>query len=144
MARINDGFSTTVEFTDGTSGLTVLWEKEISPPGMSGGGANDTTTMRNTTWRTMAPKNLKTLTESTITVAYDPDMVTEMNSLINVNQQIIITFPGAETLTFWGFVDSVVFAPISEGEQPTADITIVPTNMGDGGSEVAPVIGNTA
>jgi len=144
MARINDGFSTTVEFTDGTSGLTVLWEKEISPPGMSGGGANDTTTMRNTTWRTMAPKNLKTLTESTITVAYDPDMVTEMNSLINVNQQIIITFPGAETLTFWGFVDSVVFAPIVEGEQPTADITIVPTNMGDGGSEVAPVIGNTA
>jgi len=144
MARINDGFSTTIEFTGATSGLTVFWEKEVAPPGLAGGGANDTTTMRNTSWRTMAPKNLKTLTDSVITVAYDPDMVTEMNSIINVNMLIVITFPAAETLAFWGFVDTVTFAPIVEGEQPTADITIVPTNQDDSDVEVAPVIGNTA
>ncbi len=78
MARINDGFSTTIEFPSQTSGLTVFWEKEVAPPGISGGGANDTTTMRNTAFRTMAPKNLKTLTDSTIVVAYDPDIVTEL------------------------------------------------------------------
>ena len=143
MARINDGFSTTIEFTGGTSGLTVFWEKEVAPPGISAGGPNDTTTMRNTTYRTMAPKNLKTLTDSTITVAYDPDIYTEMVSLVGVNQLIVVTFPGAETLSFWGFIDSFTPGNIVEGEQPTADILIVPTNQNNSDVEVAPAIGNT-
>ena len=144
MARINDGFPTTISFPSQTSGLTVFWEKEIAPPGISGGGPNDTTTMRNTAFRTMAPKNLKTLTAGSLVVAYDPDIVTEFNSMINVNQLIVITFPGEETLSFWGFIDSITFANIVEGEQPTADIVIEPTNQDNSDNEVAPVIGNTS
>lgn len=140
MARIDDGFSTTISFSAGTSALTVIWEKEITPPGISGGGENDTTTMRNTSYRTKWPKSLKTLTESSLLCAYDPDAVTEYLSMINVNQSIEITFPGSEVLTFWGYVDSFTMNAIVEGEQPTAEVVIIPTNQNNYKVETAPAI----
>ena len=63
MSYLTDGFATTVTFYALGTG-TTLYAKEISvtPPGINAGGENDTTTMRNTTWRTRQPKSLKTLT----------------------------------------------------------------------------------
>ena len=52
--RIDDGHSTTISFADFPT--VKFWEKEVTPPGVDGGGPNDTTTMRNVILRTMAPK----------------------------------------------------------------------------------------
>ncbi len=135
--RIDDGFGTSIEFSAEDSAGLKVWEKEVQPPGVSGGGANDTTTLRNTAWRTMAPKNLKTLTDASITVAYDPACYDQIVLMVNVNQQITITFPDSSTLVFWGFIDTFTPNRIIEGEQPTAECVIIPTNQNAAGTETA-------
>jgi len=138
MARIDDGFATLISFALDSS--VLMWEKEVTPPGVDGGGENDTSTMRNTNWRTRAPKGLITLTESSLVVAYDPDVYTEIIAMVNQNQAITITFPDASTITFWGWINE--FSPNAnvEGEQPTAEVTIIPSNQDAAGDEIAPVI----
>jgi len=138
--RIDDGFSTTITFSAGTSGVTLLlWEKEVTPPGASMGGGNDVTTMRNTAWRTISPKHLMTLTECSCVVAYNPEVYDEIIAMLGTNQSIIITFPDDSTLTWWGFIDSFTPGAIVEGEQPTADLAMVPTNQNGSQVETAPV-----
>lgn len=136
MARLDDGHSTTIAFSADSS--VNFWEKEVTPPGWSGGGANDTTTMRNSTLRTMSPKQLKTLSEASFTAAYDPVVYDEIKAMINVNQQITITFPDSSTLLFWGWIDEFTPNANVEGEQPTAEITIIPSNQNASGAETAP------
>lgn len=142
MARIDDGHSTQITFGSQPSGTgpgITFWEKEVTPPGMDGGGENDTTTMRNLVYRTKAPKKLITMTEMTIVVSYDASFYDDIVDMINVNQQITITFPDTSTLVIWGVLDKFVPGNIVEGEQPTADITIFPTNQNSVGVETAPV-----
>jgi hypothetical protein len=137
MARIDDGHPTTIEFASAPT--LKLYEKEVTPPGVEGGGANDTTTMLNSAWRTKSPKKLKSLSEASFTAAYDPAVYDDIVTLLNDNQLITITFPDGATLAFYGWLD--VFAPnrIVEGEQPTAEATIIPSNQTDAGVETAPV-----
>lgn len=47
MTRLDDGHSTRVSFADYPS--VAFYEKTVTPPGVDGGGENDTTTMLNTT-----------------------------------------------------------------------------------------------
>lgn len=135
--RIDDGFSTIISFAENTS--VKFWEKEVTPPGMSGGGPNDTTTMRNTAWRTMAPKKLKTLTPVTLSAAYDPAVYDEVLAMVNVNQLITITFADGSTLAFWGWLDAFTPGAIVEGEQPVAEVSIQPSNQNGSLVETAPV-----
>jgi len=136
MARIDDGFSTLISWT---SDPTVLfYEKTVTPPGVSGGGEIETSTMQNTAWRTKSPKSLKTLTESSVTVAYDPATYDEIIALVNVNDSITITFPDGSTLVFWGWLDEFQPGELVEGEQPTADITIICSNQNGSLVETAP------
>lgn len=143
MARIDDGYRTLIEFSE--VDITFAWEKSITPPGIDGGGSIDITTMRNgdgtTGWRTFAPKALKTLTESTATVTYDPEMYDQCLGNLQVNQLITITFPDGATLAFWGWLDTFKPGELTEGKQATAEITIMPSNWDeDTGLEVAPVL----
>lgn len=138
MALQTDGHSTTISFA---SDPTVLFEeKEATPPGVEGGGENDTTTMANTAWRTRQPKQLKTLSPASLVVAYDPATLTEILALINVNNLITVTFPDTATWEFWGWMDTFTPSANVEGEQPTADITIIPSNQStsSGTPETAP------
>ena len=137
MARIDDGFATLIEFSEDSD--IQFWEKEVTPPGVSGGGENDTSTMRNTAWRTRSPKGLKTLSESSLVVAYDPAVYDDVVAMVNVNQQITITFADDSTLTFWGWIDEFKPNACVEGEQPTAEVTIIPSNQDSNGDEIAPV-----
>ena len=137
MARIDDGFSTTITFEDDSS--VQLWEKEVTPPGISGGGPNDTSTMRNTAWRTMAPKSLKSLTPCSFVAAYDPAVYDEIVTMLNSNQLITVTFPDDSTLAFYGWIDEFTPNANVEGAQPTANVTIQPSNQNDSGTETAPV-----
>ncbi len=137
MAIMTDGFSTTLTFATYT---TVLFdEKTVTPPGMSGGGANDTTTMSNSTWRTRQPKQLKTLSEASAEVAYDPAVYDDIVTMMNENQLITVTFPDTSTLAFWGWLDEFTPNANEEGSQPTANITLIPSNQNTSGTEVDPV-----
>lgn len=146
MAIQGDGYQTTIDFSSSemTSDaliIRIMEEKEVTPPGFAGGGANDASTMRNVTWRTMSPKSLKTLTPVTLAVAYDPALYDEMDAMINDNQLITITFPDGATLAFWGWIDEFTPNASIEGEQPTANITIIPSNQDadNSNAEIAPV-----
>jgi len=140
MAWINDGFPTTVTFSNAPSGVTLyIQEREITPPSIDMGGENDTTTMRNTAWRTKQPKSLKTLGEASMVCKYDPAIYSQILSMIGVNTMIVITFPDTSTVRFRGWIDKFVPNAIVEGEMATANITILPANQTTAGTEVAPV-----
>jgi len=140
MGRIDDGHSTIIEFSAASSVMgVVLWEKTVTPPGIDGGGENDTTTMRNLIWHTRSPKTLKTLTEFSFTAAYDPACYDEVLALLQVNNQITVTFPDGSSLTFWGWLDKFTPGEVTEGEQPEADVVVIPSNQNDSGVETAPV-----
>ena len=138
MARLDDGHSTTLTFAEGPY---TFYEKEVTPPGIDGGGPNNTTTMLNTVYRTKKPKKLKTLTNMSLTVAYDPIFYTDIIGDINVNQLITITFPDDSTLAVYGWIDKFTPATIVEGEQPTAEVVIECSNENnaDPPAETAPV-----
>lgn len=138
--RLDDGFSTTFTFVNAPT--IKLWEKEVTPPGITQGGAIDTTTMRNTSWRTMAPKALRSLTAVSATVAYATVILeggaSSIYAQLGVNQLITINFPDGSALTFWGFLNEFTPGANVEGEQPTATITIEPTNRNEQTGEEAP------
>lgn len=134
--RLDDGFSTIITFTNIPT--VKLYEKEVTPPGMTAGGPIDTTTMRNTTWRTMAPRQLKSLTQISTTVAFATEAIPLVQEQIGVNQEITVTFPDNSTIVFFGWIEEFTFGAFTEGEQPTATLTIQPGNIDTGGDEVAP------
>lgn len=137
--RLDDGFSTTYELAN-LPGVQ-LYEKEVTPPGIAAGGPIDTTTMRNTEWRTQRPKQLKSLTQMTVTVAYSTGAFDEIDAQVGINQLITITFPDGSTRAFWGWIDEFQPGALVEGEQPTATMTIIPSNSNNATppAEVAPV-----
>jgi len=137
MSRLDDGYQTLITFTEDSS--VLFYEKTVTPPGMDGGDEVDTTTMLNTTYRTRNPKALITMTNCSMTVAYDPACYPEIVELLNVNGEIKVTFPDSSYLTFWGWLDKFIPGEHQEGEQPTAEIEIVPSNQDAAGAEIAPV-----
>lgn len=138
MSRLDDGHSTRIAFAEEAS--VLFFEKEVTPPGIEGGGANDTTTMLNTIWRTKAPKKLKSLKDASVVVAYDPAVFPQIVDMINVNQLITVTYADGATLVFWGWIDDFSPARSVEGEQPTAEVTIIPSNQNDSLVEAGPVL----
>ena len=144
MSIMTDGFPTYLSFGVGYSGVNVYFkEKELTPPGVDVGEMNDVTNMRNTTWRTAAFKKLKTLMESGMTCHYDPAFLSNVVSMIGVNQLLTLTMPDDSTWVFYGGLRSFVPGAHVEGEPPTAQLAIGITNhngVGDAlGTETAPV-----
>lgn len=143
MGRLYDGHPTYFELLVGNTGTTVeallFWEKSVTPPGLVGGGANNTTTMRNIRWRSKRPKKLGELGDASATVAYDPELYDTILDVWQVNRRWRATFADGSTLIFWGWLDAVNFNEIVEGEQPDAEITIIPSNQDNNDVEVAPV-----
>jgi len=140
MAWLNDGFPTTVSFSNAPSGVTLyIQERDVTPPGIDWGGPNDTTTMRNTAWRTRQPKNLKSLTDMTFEAKYDPQFFDQILTMGGTITTIVITFPDYSTLRFRGWLDKFEPGTIVEGEMATATVTISPSNQTAAGTEVAPV-----
>lgn len=137
MSRLDDGYQTLVSFANDPT--VLFYEKTVTPPGVDGGGEVDTTTMLNSTWRTRNPKALITLSNAQMTVAYDPACYNEIIGLVNENNLITVTFPDGSTLAFWGWLNSFTPGEHTEGEQPTADIEIVPSNQNGSDVETAPV-----
>jgi hypothetical protein len=124
---MDDGYSTKIAFALDPD--VSFWEKTVQPPGLDGGDEIDTTTMHNTLYRTMAARALITLTEHSITAAWDPNVYNNIiSNLINAEGSISEHFPDGSTLTYYGFLKTFEPSEHSEGEQPEATITVVPTN----------------
>lgn len=141
--RMDDGYQTLITIENLPS--VKIYEKEVTPAGLSGGGPIDTTTMRNSAYRTAAPKSLISLTPMNLTVAYASDAYEDIMAQINVNQEIVLTWPDGATLTFYGYIDAFTPGNNVEGEQPTAAMTLVPTLTNPTtGAETAPVYDYTA
>lgn len=137
--RLEDGYRSLVAFDRDPN--IELWEIEVKPPGIDGGDQINTTTMHNTTWRSMASRALMTLTESTIKFAYDPLLYTAVIALCNREGAITQIFPDGSTLDYYGYLKRVEFDPLVEGTFPTGTATIVPTNVDPiTRAEVAPVV----
>lgn len=137
--KMDDGHSTLITFAADPD--VSFWEKTVTPPGIDGGDAIETHTMHNDEWRTMAPRQLKTLTEMTCTAAYDPDLYNQILALVNVETTVTVRFPDGSTLAFYGYLRVFEPSEMQEGEQPEAEITIQPTNQDPTtGAEEAPVL----
>jgi len=135
--RLDDGFSTIITFAN--LPLVKLYEKDVTPPGYTAGGPIETTTMRNTAYRTSAPRQLKSLTPVSATVAYATTALDEIWPQIGVNQLVTVTFPDGSTIAFYGWIEEFTPATHTEGEQPTAKLTVTPGMRDLNGDEVAPV-----
>jgi len=122
MPRLKDGFKTVINI-----GGTNIFEMEVQPPGLEGGDAIETTTMRNVSRRTKAARQLIEMTNGSLTVAYDPASYSSLKSQINNNQELTVTFPDLSTLQFWGYLKNFIPNPLVEGEMPTAECEIVGT-----------------
>jgi len=123
---LEDGYQTVITFADEPT--IGLWEKTVTPPGQEGGEKVDVTTMHNVNVRTYAARFLKEVTDSQMTVAYDPAVLVDILALINVPGKISITFPDGSTWTFDGYLKNFQPGAIAEGTQPEATCSIVATN----------------
>lgn len=124
--KLEDGYRSTITFANDPN--LSLWEIGVGTPGVDGGDPIDTTTMHNSTYRTMAARALKTLTEFTFTAAYDPSVYSDLEAAINVETTVTRTFPDGSTIAFYGFLRMVEFDDLVEGEMPTCTATVTPTN----------------
>lgn len=142
--KMDDGHRTVIVF--GLLSTAKFWEKEVTPPGLDGGDAVEQTTMRNTTWRTSLPRALATLTETTITAAWDPESYNDIvDTLLNKNGTLTVIFPDGSTLAFFGFLRLAEPQSFVEGEQPEIQLTIEPSNIDPvSGDEEGPVMTEVA
>jgi hypothetical protein len=115
-----------------------LWETGVTPPGIDGGPAIDVATMRQTKWRPFMPSALQTMTEFTVTAMYDPSAYTSISAQVNVNQSMTVALPNGGVVTFWGFIRRWIPNELREGQPPTAQVTVNPSNQDNTGAEVAP------
>jgi hypothetical protein len=135
--RMDDGFPTTLTLS--LNPTVKFWEKEITPPSLQGGGANRTTTMRNTRVHTKAPRKLLDVGDVAMVCAYDPAIYDEALDMLQVNQLAWITWPDGSALKIWGWLDEwTPSALTTEGEQPESDLVFIVSNQDDNGDEVLP------
>lgn len=127
-------------FTFGTEPTVGFWEKTVTPPGFDAGDKIDTTTMHNNDLRTFEPRQLVTMTPAGATCAYDPGVITNIMSLIGRKDTITIRFTDGTTWAFFGFLKSFTPQEMSEGAQPTAQVSIEPTNKDSSDVERLPVV----
>jgi hypothetical protein len=121
-----DGYQSLITLS--TDPDIAFWEISVKPSGIDGGDPIDTTTMHAIVWRTKAARTLLTLMELTSTVAYDPRVYNRLFQHINREQTITIKWPDNTQLAFFGYLQKFEPSDHKEGELPTANITIWPTN----------------
>jgi hypothetical protein len=137
--KLKNGFSSKVAFAADPD--VSLWEIAVKPPGMDGGDAINTTTMFNSVFRTFAAGELKTMTDMTFRFAYDPNVITQLDDLINVETAITVHFPDGTTWAF--FLRSCEFDELQDNVFPTGNATVTCTNSDPiTGAEEGPVVVN--
>lgn len=118
-----------------------LWEVECTPPGIDGGDPIDITTMHNVNVMTKDARDLYEWTDMQFTCLYDPNVYSQIVSIINTKTTITQTFPDEATIAAYGYLRSFTPDSLARGTAPTATVVIVITNVDPSdGSEEIPVI----
>lgn len=143
---LKDGFGIAVSFGLGESGTNhagtglLIDPTSITPPGTDAGDAIDTTTHSNTAYRTKWPRQLEDFTDGACTCVYNPDDWAAILAMVNDNQPITFTFPDNSSIMFYGFIRSFTPNAFVEGEQATAEVVFVVSNISSvDGAETAPI-----
>lgn len=139
MANLDCGFPTTIVWTAFSS--IVFDAISITPPGISTGGGVEQTSQANTTWRTMKPRKLLSLSDATVTVRYDAAIFDtgEAVALVGTNDEITVTFADLSTLVFWAWADSFTPGALNEEDEVEAEVTIIASNLNASSAETGPV-----
>jgi len=124
--KMPDGYQSLVTLQNAPS--IQLWEKQVKPPGVSGGDAIKTSTMHNKVVHTKAARKLIDWENQTFTFAYDPDAMPTIRAQVNVEQSITHTWPDHSSLVYYGWLMKVEFGELKEGEQPEGTATICVSN----------------
>lgn len=119
-----DGFPTLVSF----SGVT-LFEKSVEPPGFTGGGPIDVTTMRSEVVRISAPKSLLTIMASSVKSAYDPAVIVDIFDAMLTNGIVDFVWPTGDAYDFYGWAEEFKPEALEEGKLPLADVKFEPSNL---------------
>jgi hypothetical protein len=119
---MRDGHQTLITFADFPN--IQLFEKEVTPPGLDGGGPNDTSGMRNSTRRSRQPKKLTTTTPMSGTCYWDPLIYDTIHSIVNHLQVVTVTLPNGGEVSDWGWLDKFTPNAHKEGEAPTANFVV--------------------
>lgn len=135
---LRDGFGTFITFENNPT--LSLWEMETTPPGKDAGDGPDTSTFHNVARRTKAPPALIEDTDASGVCGYDPNVESQLEALIRVNQVITWTYNDGTTKAAWGYLKEFTPQSHTENEFPTANYTIVITNTDDAFAEQAPVV----
>ncbi len=134
-----NGFSSTISFATPYGDLE-MWEKAVTPGGYDNGEPIDTSTMHNSSKRTKAPRALTEITNIMGRVAYDPQVITRINTICGLETTVTVHNFDGSTYAYFGYLKSWKPSASEEGKQPEADIEIVVTNVDpSSGSEFGPV-----
>lgn len=126
----DEGYQSLVTFAADTD--LDFWETSVGAPGIDGGDPVPTTTMHNTALRTLAPRQLKTLTPFQVQGKFGSGTIDQVYALINVNGWITVKWPDGTTYSFVGYLKSFTPGQAQEGNPLEGTIEIVPTNQVSG------------
>lgn len=135
--KMPDGYSTRIALANKPA--INFWEKTAKASGVDTGDPIKQSTMLNNRWHTYAARSLVNVTPTTLTAAYDPDVISDILGQLGVNQSITVHFPDGSQWSFWGFVRNFEPQELKEGEQPEAQVELVPTNTDNSGVESGPL-----
>lgn len=120
-------------------GDVALEVVEVTPPGIDGGAAINTTTHNNQQVMTKAPGALIEIGDSTISVVYSPTLYAAMMPLVNVNKLIEQGWPIAgKAVKYWGYVQKLQPTSLKDKDRPLMNVTIVVTNRNNSRAETLP------
>lgn len=140
--RLRDGFRTKFTFAN-DSDLSV-WEISGKPPSYDGGDPIDLRTMWDTKYVPKWPRGLIEVGPATMKVAYDPAVLTQIVAIINTATTITVTYPDGSTEAYFGYLRSFERDELTDGEMPTATVTIEATMLDSSFAEQAPVLASVA
>ncbi len=135
---IPDGFKTTVAFS--TASGVNLWPKDVTPPGVEGGGGIPVDTMLNTLYRIKRAKKLVSIDDISFDAGWDPSSYNIYVNICNKEGSCTVYLPDGSYGDFYGYLNSFKPGRHSEGAFPLAACMLVITNWDPVGHlEVGPV-----
>ncbi len=141
--KMQNGYQTLIAFQNVPN--LLIWERSVKPPGLSIGEKIGTSTMLNESYRTFAAPGLKEVTDGTSEVLFDPEVWSDIEDQIGVNQSITWHYPTGFTWSEWGYLQEMEPGDFTDGEAPTATLTFVATNWDpENCVEAGPVFGVNA
>lgn len=117
-----------IEIVNSINPAVALWEIEVTPQGVEGGDAIDTTTQFNNIWHTKRPRALINATGGKIKAQLAAGTRNQATALINKEATITEIYPDGSTYAYYGFFKNVKFDAFKEGEKPTCEVEIVETD----------------